>query len=156
MTLARRRFLQLASAALATPFISRRARAQSLSVPPRAPDRHHRAGRAGRHDRAPDRAEADGKSGAVVLCREHCRRWRQHRPWRGSARRAGWPYHPRGRRRLRRQSVALCEDPLRSVQGFRADHAWSAHPPTCSRCILRCRRTASASWLRRRGPIPAS
>ena len=32
---------------------------------------------------------------------------------------------------------------------------WSARPPTCSRCILRCRRTASASWSRWRGPIPA-
>jgi tripartite-type tricarboxylate transporter receptor subunit TctC len=33
---------------------------------------------------------------------------------------------------------------------------WSARPPTCSRCTLRCRRTASASLLRRRRPIPAS
>ena len=121
--LVRRQLLQfMAAMPLAVAWRGRCPR-PGLSDPSGEGDRHHRAGRAGRHHRAAGGGEPDREPRPIVLHREHAGRRRQHRHGRDGARHAGRLHAARRHQQHRHQRQPLCENPLRSLQGLRADFA---------------------------------
>ncbi len=87
---------------------------------------NHRAVRGRRPERLCGAAvgrQAVAESGPAVLCRGPRRRRRQYRHDPGRPLRARRLHHPGGELELRGQSEPLRPRSLRSVQGFRADHA---------------------------------
>ena len=108
-------------------------------------DRAVRRRRAGRRGGADGRAEAVGEARPAVRDREPGRRRRQHRHGQRRARRARRLHDPVRVVELRGQSVALRQDPLRSVQGSHPDHGGRRHRKHVDRAPFGAGQTASRS-----------